>query len=489
VSVTTVEPPFASWPDILRENQSRVSALSELVGDQCVSVLRQEVLEQARQYTLELSEIARAAQIALRPRATTLPALSGAPLVMAGHQPVLYHPGLLFKANMLSRFSRDIGARAVHVVIDTDEGDAGVLTWPRITGGSLEIRRQSIAAAKSEGVGLYQFQKLASADVIRETFAELISDLRRCGLPYNGDDLESIAAAYERLAGHPVARAHSIVRAMREERCYDEVPLTRLLANTHMQTLVMQLVDDGSRLATIYNTTLDAYRIEHGIENAANPFPNMKSGSEGHELPLWCLTGTTRKPLYTSTPRGECQLISPRGSLTTFVLRAYCSDLFIHGLGGGRYDQFVDAFAERYLGLPLPRFVVVSETRHLFPEHVAHITREIELASQLKEMIARTEQYLGKGIFTADEEQQLQAAIDQRLQLRVAIQNVRNGDEKSAISHQLNAANKLVRSLIEEGSLRPVLSRFAANQAALSRWSFREFPFFLFPSSRWKCPI
>ena len=175
-----------------------------------------------------------------------------------------------------------------------------------------------------------------------------------------------------------------------------------------------------------------------------------------------------------------CKRPCPRGGITTLLLRAYCSDLFIHGLGGGRYDVFVDALAKEYLGEELPNFVVASETRHLFPEQVARLSHELELASQLKEMTARTESFLGRGIFSESEERALREVIDNRANLRVAIQAAQAPAERSSIAHELNGANKAIRFIIEQGTLKPILARAAANEAALGLWSFREFPFFLF---------
>jgi hypothetical protein len=162
------------------------------------------------------------------------------------------------------------------------------------------------------------------------------------------------------------------------------------------------------------------------------------------------------------------------------VLRGFCSDLFVHGRGGGKYDRFVDQLALQYLKVKLPKYVVASRTRHLFPEKVADISHSVELASKVKEMTSKTELFLGQGIFTAEEEGTLAALCAQRVSLRAELQRTTNPDARSAASHALNTANRAVRGVVENGSLRTHIEAAAANETALARWSFREFPFFMF---------
>jgi hypothetical protein len=161
------------------------------------------------------------------------------------------------------------------------------------------------------------------------------------------------------------------------------------------------------------------------------------------------------------------------------ILRGFCSDLFIHGLGGGKYDQFVDRCAAAYLGVQLPAFVVASRTRYIFPERVAELQRAVELASKIKEITSKTEQYLNQGIFTTEEEVALRKLILERNTFKEALQSAATPEAKSAAAHTLNDANRKVRSLVETGSLRDVVTNAAAHEAMLARWSYREFPFFL----------
>ena len=57
--------------------------------------------------------------------------------------------------------------------------------------------------------------------------------------------------------------------------------------------------------------------------------------------------------------------IRPRALVTTLWARLALGDLFIHGIGGAKYDCVTDRLIERFFGLTPPRFMVVSATLHL----------------------------------------------------------------------------------------------------------------------------
>ncbi len=88
--------------------------------------------------------------------------------------------------------------------------------------------------------------------------------------------------------------------------------------------------------------------------------------------------------------------IRPRALVTTLWARLALGDLFIHGIGGAKYDCVTDRLIERFFGLTAPRFLVVSATLHLpiqrrraTPEDVRAIQHE------LRTMTYQPEQYLG----------------------------------------------------------------------------------------------
>ncbi|MDO8948995.1 MAG: hypothetical protein Q7V61_00535, partial [Actinomycetota bacterium] len=55
----------------------------------------------------------------------------------------------------------------------------------------------------------------------------------------------------------------------------------------------------------------------------------------------------------------------PKALALTMFERVFVADLFIHGVGGGRYDEVTDGVIRRFFGIEPPRYVVASMTLHL----------------------------------------------------------------------------------------------------------------------------
>ncbi|MGH2425498.1 MAG: hypothetical protein ACRDF1_04325, partial [bacterium] len=147
--------------------------------------------------------------------------------------------------------------------------------------------------------------------------------------------------------------------------------------------------------AETYNRHLDAYRERHNVRTAAQPFPNLELEASRVELPFWVVSGGKRHSMYAErrdrtwmigTGDGASVMVAdsdgpdklerveirPKALTLTAFTRLCIADLFVHGVGGGRYDRVTDAVIADYFGIRPPRYAVVTATLHL-PLH-AHNT-------------------------------------------------------------------------------------------------------------------
>jgi hypothetical protein len=473
----TLHPLYEEWGAILASNCGVASALHGIVGHTKVAAVRRDLLEVAARYHAEMRECALRVGVSIPDRAARAQH-GGAGIAMAGHQPVVYHPGILEKTNRLTTLAADTGAYALNVAIDTDEGDGGRLLWPLRDGDDVAIKQGSIGT----GEGLYREQRVVSREESAAIFAQLKGDLSASGCSTAVHGAERAEHLYASLEGESIVLAHAIVRKVMSGGRYDEVPLSRILETPSVREFIEDIVRDAERFVTLYNDTLESYRVEHKIKNAANPFPNMSVTTKEIELPLWEVSGSVRREvvLQRSEPSIASNLLAPRGSIVTLLLRGLCSDLFIHGIGGGKYDLFVNAFAEAYWGAPLPRFVVASVTQYLFPERVLRYQHAREVKGKYKEMVSHTASFIGQGTFSAEDESVLRPLLERRRELLPRMQSVQSKEERSVVAHELNEVNRMIKTAIDTSSLAPLLSEGAIDDARLKRWACREYPFFLY---------
>jgi hypothetical protein len=480
----TREPPAEKWPEILRSNRELLNCFPHDMRDQ-MALLRQRMVREAQAYTQYLQEVAHA-------RGVELPApfipkgcvAESTPIIMSGHQPLVYHDGLLEKERALSNAA--VGPYlAVHVVVDTDAGDGSHIRLPEAAEGELRFRNLYLS---NEG-GLHLNQRIKTQGEVTSTFSEVEKCLSGLGVPYSRERVAHTADLYRKLADIPAAEAHSIVRWGLEGRRYLEIPLSVLLRTPEALRVIGSWAKDTPYFSERYNEVLDAYRIAHKIKNAANPFPNVEVTERGAELPMWiCKPRLGERKPARALMQGKIELDSEeflalRGSLTTLLLRGWCSDLFIHGRGGAKYDPLVDEFAARYLGVQLPGFVVVSSDRFLFADRMRALEAAERIQKEYKQIVSHTERFFGANIFNADELNSLTDLTEQRRQLLGQMALASNPALRSEVAHKLNQVNREVRAILDNGSVKAALKELSSPAATLAAIKCRGYPFFVFPST------
>ena len=74
-----------------------------------------------------------------------------------------------------------------------------------------------------------------------------------------------------------------------------------------------------------------------------------------------CLKISSPVPLKGRVPSRPVRIRS-RALTTTLYARLFLADLFIHGIGGGKYDQLTNEIAQKFYGAELPDYLVLSAT-------------------------------------------------------------------------------------------------------------------------------
>jgi hypothetical protein len=163
---------------------------------------------------------------------------------------------------------------------------------------------------------------------------------------------------------------------------------------------VHDIIANLGQFARDYNDSLAEYRKAAGIKSPGRPMPDLKLSGDVAEAPFWCddmASGArqrasvrlmqdqwtleaggdrftfdpTRNPLETADDllaflRHRHLQLSPRAITLTMFVRVFVADLFIHGIGGGQYDQVTDRLIERRYRIAPPPFGVATATLY-FP--------------------------------------------------------------------------------------------------------------------------
>lgn len=483
-----VEPAIDEWPSLLRPPTAQQREL------------QREILEAAQRWTAEQQTLLGHPPGIPQPQPPPLQP----PLVMTGHQPIIYHHGIIAKHRAIARLQEQLPQSAsVSIIIDTDQSDGHELRWPASVDGDLAIRRVRLA----RGDALYLHDRLRNRSELEAAFSKGQEELRALRLDAACSGLERAAEYYLTASDQPLVGAASAVRrALEPTPVQSELPLSRLLQLGSLRAMVRALIEDGPQLHQLYNEELDRFRSERGTRNQAQPFPNLRQSQEASELPLWIidLERGGREVLQRRNGAGESLirfedrwhplaallerrdiLIAPRGALISSILRLDCCALFVHGTGGARYDQFTDRFIARYFGRRAAPFVRATDSRYVFPDKV--IRYEGETARRAKERAAHFHPLAPhtRHLFNDHELQQLEVLEAQRMAMVPEIRRLRTAHApRREYTQRFKALDRERHALVQ-----PVLERHFGTHPSLpaAQWrvyAFREYPFFLIPEEK-----
>ncbi len=309
-------------------------------------------------------------------------------LIATGHQTELWHPGVWAKNAAIDRIARRCGGAAFHLAVDTDQPKHLDIRWPGA----------SIAATDD-----VQLHSAAWAGNLRtpspQHSARIREALSHSGLthkPMLADWLDDLQAGGEFLAPAILHACGKLDASLGLK--YDTHRLSPMLENAAWLGLVYHAMSHAQRFAADYNAALSAYREENGIKSVSRPMPDLVTTRQSVELPFWtddlaagrrhrmtvelrdggvwfhvpyesdALAIDPAAPLEQAAEalRRFCTAhhlrIAPRALSLMLFTRLFLCDLFVHGIGGGRYDQITDRLIAAQFQVEPPQFAVSTAT-------------------------------------------------------------------------------------------------------------------------------
>ncbi len=383
------------------------------------------------------------------------------PVMMSGHQPTLWHPGILAKRQALKAYARAHNAQAVWLVVDQDAMDPWAIEVPiQSKDGSMSVRAARLAPEPKDGTPACALPAASPSLQLPEGLdASMRGRLERAASAIGAHtDAPNASVQVERataslLGGDARAIYASSLR---------ELPVFDRLLDT--------MLEDPAKCAQAYNLAVD----QHG---GARPL-SLRT-KDDWELPLWKLDGQ-RTPVFAGELASiDRATLAPKALLMTALLRLEACDVFIHGTGGGAtdssagYDRATEAWIADWLGAPLaPSVVVTADLRLDLEDGQQPSERELQRIANRAHTARHNPGQLGEN-----------AAQREKLELVRAIEAVTDRHERSALYRKLHALLAEHRgqhaSEIDsfEAEAHTARMRVASAQVAAKRdWSFALYP-------------
>jgi hypothetical protein len=418
-----IDPPLAAVGDLLERNVATAAGYEYDLQGRSLSRLadqaRRELAQAAWNYTRTYRDVPR-------------PETDRAPrVVLAGHQPQLFHPGVWFKNFVLSAIARQHGGVAVNLAIDSDTIKTASLRVPAGT-------------PADPGIDSVPFDR-QTAEIPYE--ARSIVD-RECLASFG----QRAAQAIRSLVPNPMVREFWPLVAARARECANlgeciaqgrhqqeglwgattlEIPQSQVCNLPAFHWFTCHLLAHLPRLWEQYNRSVADYRRANHVRSNAHPVPDLAMDDDWLEAPFWIWDrdNPRRRRLFVRqqgerivlsdrqsieyslalSPEGEAnraaeQLaelaergvrLRTRALVTTLFARLFLGDLFLHGVGGAKYDQVTDLLVERFFGLKPPGYMTLTATLRLpitRREGTLDDVRRVE--GQLRELAYHPERFL-----------------------------------------------------------------------------------------------
>jgi hypothetical protein len=391
----------SSIEPLVDNNRLLRAAFDTRIGDmrlwELVAATRREVLTVAAEYTGHYRDVHRPDDVA---------DWISRPIIMGGHQPDLFHPGVWLKNSALDAYARQVGGTAINLIVDTDRC---ARTSVGVPVGSPRQAHLEDVPFDTLGVEMaWEERGVLDADCFA-SFGARASDLLG---PLEPQPIlrRWWPLAVERAAeGHRLGLALAQARHILEERFgleTLELPVSEMVRLPTVMVFMGWLLARARQLHEAYNAALAAYRRQHRVRSRGRPMPDLAvrhdADGEWLEVPwwLWSRDDPRRRRVFANveTPGAlalsdmetlrvelpisadtspskwvdalsrmeEHQLrLRPRAVITTLVSRLLVADVFVHGIGGAAYDRLTDDIVRRLTGCDPPRHAVVSGTLRL----------------------------------------------------------------------------------------------------------------------------
>jgi hypothetical protein len=320
-------------------------------------------------------------------------------LIVAGHQPEFFHPGVWVKTFVLAGQARRHGRAALNLVVDNDTAKGTAVRVPVVADDPGQVAAEVLPFDAVSNDVPHEEHHVTDRRLL-DTFPERLA-ARTATWGYEPLAMPTWPTLRTEVDGGATL-GEAVSRARRRwERKWGatnfELPVSRLAGTRSFAGFVQTILAELPRFADSYNAALRAYRAANHLRGRNHPAPELARRDDWIEAPFWVWRADAPRRVKLFACRtdggivlraGERELgrvpadgnafpsawarlvadgwkVRPRALTLTLFARLGFADGFIHGIGGGKYDEVTDDIIRRFFRLDPPGYAVVSATIRL----------------------------------------------------------------------------------------------------------------------------
>ncbi|MBA7537403.1 hypothetical protein ES705_29670 [subsurface metagenome] len=455
-------------------------------------------------------------------------------IIQTGHQPVFFHPGIWIKNIFLNQLLKSPlldKSLGLNIILDNDICKDLNLSLPALSlNGNLTVEEISFLPSTFTPNLPFEEYPCPSLEVITKFTRGVIRrlkplELENKDIKNNFKNFPRCLENSSRFCSQNYKKANlgeflGLARHFYEKEidpAYLEIPFSQICDRDEFLSFFLEIIKNIKSFSEICNKKLDEYRKLFKIRNRAHPSPNLMIKENLTEIPFWIwkegdertkifiLKEEEKNYLYNAS-YGKIFLIEkdglkslfslktilkqqglkirPKALLLTLFNRLFISDLFIHGLGGAKYDLVTDEIIREFFKVEPPHFLVVSCTLYLnFKSSPGTSDSKISaLKKKIRDLEFNPERYVNELSLTKKEKIQIGELTEKKTELIKKIKEIPSPVEKRKFSEKIKAINNFIVEKVKP--LKCELSKKLEDEEEKIKqskvYTFREFPYCFF---------
>jgi hypothetical protein len=518
-------PPLAEVPSLIDTNASLLNETPIEIAGRPLASLRRETRQQALASAAEFT----ARLIGKEPEFSTVERV-----LASGHQPELFHPGVWIKNFATSHLARQTSSTGLNLIVDSDTIGSCRIRMPN--GNRKQPVFNQLAFDTPREVKPWEEAKILD----HELFASFADRATAALKEFDETDspiVPLIARVWPRAVEHAVktgslSESLSLVRILLEREFGHgnaELPVSQLCQLESFSWFAADVLLRAAEFREIHNRTLAEYRKVNRIRSRTHPVPELTESAGWIETPfrVWRAGEAQRNAVFVRSTNGRTQLsgsanevdifldvdsqadceslaaeltglaqsgirFRTRALTTTIFTRLYLADLFVHGIGGAKYDEMTDRILARFYGIRPPGFLTLSATAFLplatafdatSADAIRHRTMLRELQHNPQKHLSADQSAMASSL--VEEKQQLIAEQHQAYANRASGEKAKDwgGANRYRRFPQLNR-ELASHTEAQQRAIREELASVEQQLAANAVLKCREFSLCLYPAER-----
>jgi hypothetical protein len=408
------EPPLPAAIATAQQNHAALMPLEIKLQGRTVSQMRkwtrEEALRASREYTSQILSASAEPGHSFETGSEEAPSVDL--LFVGGHQPALFHPGVWVKNFAIHEMATRSGGISLNLSVDTDVMGSTRIRVPTKRHSGLKIERVPFDTDRPRSP--WEENEILDRELF-DSFERRVGDLL---VPWGVTPLlrdywpAAVRASrkFSRICDCLIAARAHVERQWGAGNL--ELPISRLCELEPFLWFVGHILAQLPRFCEVHNQVLAEYRVVNHVRSRTHPVPELIERDGWLEAPFWVWRrgDKVRSRLFARQVGREVLLsdgreefarlpLSPtmdaccavevlrdlpqkgiclraRALTTTLFSRLCLADLFVHGIGGAKYDEMTDRILSRFFGVPVPGFLTLTATLY------AELTKPFSVAPE-----------------------------------------------------------------------------------------------------------